>query len=351
VLEKHPIHAFIIAILMILLIPAYTLATHNSYDTVQNRQDTTYIKHYSDKLIVKIDVDNDIDWYLLEGSNFKYDIRPNFGTAKTISFNYRWAYFEIGYLPRMFNSTSLEKKRGDTNGFGYGTGITTPHIVGNISYRKVSGFYLHNTEDYIDNWNPDIDDYIQFPELNVWTIRGKTSYKFNPNYSIRAIQYQTEAQRKSAASFVTGISYDYYVIDNSNPTAASSQKSNNLQLLAHVNYYGTLVLHKRLYVAGGAGIAAGGSNTWLTTRFQTGERFHSTYSSFVTRGIVHTGIGYNAEHFISGAEMLYAKSFSNQQKGSVEMQFTRITFQVFIGYRFNAPKFLNRALNTVERVL
>ena len=332
------------------LVPAGAMAMDIPHDSTRNKQDTVFIKRYSDKLIVKLDIDNDINQYLLTGDGFKYDIRPNVGPAKTLSASYQWAYLAIAYLPRITNPNDYEKRRGETNGLGIGTGITTPHLLSDINYKKVSGFYLYNTEDYIDNWDPKTDDYIQFPDLQVWMIRGTTKYKLNPNYSIRAIQYQTEAQRKSAASFVPELNYNYYVIDNSSETAASSQKSNNLQVLAQLNYYGTWVLHKRWYLAGGLGIGAGGSYTWLTTRMQNGETIHSSLSSFVMRGVVHTGIGYNAERFISGAELFYHKSYSQQQNGVVDMQFTRIAFQVFVGYRFKTPKFLVRDVDFVNKI-
>lgn len=318
-------------------------------DSLKHQQDTTYIKHYEDKLIVKLDLDNDYVRFKITGNDFKYDIRPNLGPNRTLSFSYRWAYFGVSYLPDFIVGNKWNERRGETTGFGAGAGITAPRFLLDIQYTQAKGFYLYNTSDYVPGWDFGSDAYIQFPDLTIWMVRGMALYKTNPNFSLRAIQYQTEAQRKTATSLLPGIAYQYYVIDNESQSSTSSQRSNNLMLLAQINYYATLVLHKKWYATLGLGAGGGFYYTWLLTRQPSGN-IESTLSSGVFRGYFNGGVGYNANRFFAGAELLHYQSFT-KQPNNIDMVFTRTAFQIFVGYRFSAPRFIKNSLDKAGRFL
>ncbi len=141
-----------------------------------------------------------------------------------------------------------------------------------------------------------------------------------------------------------------YVVDNSSPTASSTQKLNNLQVLAQVNYYGTLVLNSRWYLTGGVGLGGGMYYTWLQTNIITlsPEEIRTTLSGGVLRGQAHLGLGYNAGKFVAGGELLLQEDFASQLDGVVDMQFSRMGFQLFVGYRFQAPRFLKISVKAIE---
>jgi hypothetical protein len=343
-------HSIIHRLFLFVIVFNVHLSGRAQTDSLNRKNDTTYIEKFPDKVIVKLDVDNDYDRYELSGNDFKYDIRPNASLSKLLSFNYRFFYVAFSYLPAVINKNKWDERRGKTTGYGFGTGLTTDHWLLNIEYKNVNGHYLYNTKDYVSPWDEDKDPYIQFPYLKTWMIRGLTLYKFNPKYSVRAIQTQTEAQRRSASSFIPGIAYNYYVIDNPDPNASSSQRSRNLEVLAQLNYYGTLVLKKRFYLSGGVGFAVGGYYTWLLTRYPTGE-VESTLSDRILRGLVNLGLGYNGEKFISGAELMSYKSFSQQEKGAVNMVYTRTAYQVFIGYRIKPARIVVKETDKVEKFI
>jgi hypothetical protein len=325
-----------------------TLAYTQS-DSLKRIQDTTYIQSLSDQVMFKLDLENDIDEYKISGSDFKYDIRPNLGASKILSFTYRWLYLGIAYLPRIVNENNHAQK-GETKGFGISSAFTTPNWLADIQYKKVKGFYLHNTDDYVPNWNPDTDDYVQFPDLNTWMIRGLVMYKLNPNFSIRALHTQVEAQRKSAHSFAPGMYFNYYVIDNTKATA-TGQKASTLQAIIQPNYYGTWVIKKYWYLAGGVGAGAGFYHTWLQTELVNGDINESTFSDFMVRLYTHAGMGYNGKRLIAGGEVLYHETFANQPDNTAHMEFTRLTYQVFVGYRFRAPRWLARTLDMPKKIV
>jgi Domain of unknown function (DUF4421) len=119
-------------------------------------------------------------------------------------------------------------------------------------------------------------------------------------------------------------------------------------LLAQLDYYATLVLHKKWYATLGVGAGGGFYYTWLLTRQASGN-IESTISDSVVRGFLNTGLGYNGTRFFSGAEFLYFQSFT-KQPSNIDMVFTRTAYQIFIGYRFNQPRFLKSNFDKIERL-
>jgi hypothetical protein len=319
-------------------------------DTVVSRVDTTFIQSYKDKLIVKMDIENDKDYFRISGAGANYDIRPNLGPAKILSFSYRWAYLAVEYLPRFIDPIEgTGENKGKSEGFGISLGYSAPTWVADINYRNVKGYYLENTADFVPGFDPSADEYIQFPDLQTWMIHGSVLYKLNPNYSLLAVQTQTEAQRKSAVTLMPGLGYNYMNVDNDFANSTSAQKSSTVMLLANINANGTLVIHRNWYLTAGARFGFGGYYMWLTTKTIDGV-YESTLTDRVVRGRVHAGIGFNSQRFISGGELIYQRSFGEQGGGAITLDYTRLAFQLFVGYRFNAPRFLQKTLDAIESV-
>ncbi len=78
-----------------------------------------------------------------------------------------------------------------------------------FDYFYFKGFYVQDAQN-IDPAQTRNGIYIQFPQLKSSFFTGTSVYKFNPNYSIRAIESQTEIQIKSAGTYIAGIDYTFY---------------------------------------------------------------------------------------------------------------------------------------------
>jgi len=189
---------------------------------------------------------------------------------------------------------------------------------------------------------------ILFPDLKITSFQGSTSYKFNPNFSLKAISTQTEIQLKSAGSFIPGIHYSYYIIDNKSNSELqqSSQRSNTFEVILNAGYYYTFVLNKTWYASIGLTPGFGINYTNLLTRLPD-ENNRTNYFNGVFRINSKTGIGYNSERFFGDAEIGAYRSFRNDYNSTITIATTSITYQIFIGYRFKAPKFLK---NTVDKI-
>jgi len=305
-----------------------------------------FIENLNQQVNIKLDVDSDYERFDQKGSNFEYDIRPNIALKSKLSFSYKFISFGITYLPKFIPGNNDDEQKGKTKVFGIGLNLNLKHWIQDLKYSDVKGFYLYNSGDF----NLNIDSkYLLLPDFNVKSFQGSTSYKFNPNFSLKAISTQTEIQLKSAGSFIPGIIYSYYSIDNKSDSyeQQSSQKSNSLEVLVTAGYYHNFVLNKNWFFAVGLSPSVGINYTDLLTRFPD-ENVNTSYSNGVFRVNGKSGLGYNSERFFGGAEISGYKSFRNENNSTVTIATTGVAYQIFIGYRFRAPKFLKNITETVE---
>ena len=56
----------------------------------------------------------------------------------------------------------------------------------------------------------------------------------------------------------------------------------------------------------------------------------------------HGALGYNSRRFFAGAQIIWSWAGYDQNGTSSVVLNKRMTFQIFAGYRFNAPDALNR---------
>lgn len=316
----------------------YTSSAQVEQDSIAKTK-SLYYKTTLDYINLKFDLESNNERFELEGEDFNYDIRPNVSTVSKLSLNYLFVSFSYSYIPKFFPGNNDDDLKGKTKGNSFGLNLNFNHWVQELKYGKVKGFYLENSEDYENPWIEGTTPYIQFPELKVTSYSGSTSYKFNSNFSLKAISTQTEIQLKSAGSFIPGLVYSYYIIDNQSNSSvqSSSQKSDNLEVLARLSYYYTFVINKSWYAALGASTSIGFNYTDLLTRYPD-EYVHTNYTSDVYRIKGACGMGYNSEHFFAGFEINAYRSFKTDNIPSVQLITTYNAFQAFVGYRFNAPK-------------
>jgi Domain of unknown function (DUF4421) len=182
---------------------------------------------------------------------------------------------------------------------------------------------------------------------------GVTAYNFNPDYSVNAVSTQSERQLKSAGSFIPHFRYRYYITDDRTPLTGtnSSQKAKTLEFMIGAGYYHTFVLKKNFYFALGATPSFGVNFLHLTTRLPSGYD-HTKQTNALFRIDGQAGLGYNGERFFAGVYSKLSTESYNQQRTSAVTSSSRIAYQVFIGYRLKAPKFLQenvqKAMNLIK---
>ena len=294
-------------------------------------------------MTIKLSVNSEDEHFTVTGNDFFYDIRPNVSYLSRVNFNYKFISFRVGYIPKIFPANRDNDTEGRTKLFSLEFNMFAKHWNQELQYLKVRGFFLYNTSDYVPGWKDGTDPYIQFPDMKFIAYRGITTYKLNPRFSLKAIRNQTEIQEKSEGSFLGALNYSYYLIDNKSSSASqtSSQKSDNFDALIAFGYIYNYVYHRNWYASAEFGFGCGINYTKLTTRYSTGN-VYSTNTDFEYRLKENIRAGYNSTRFFGGMELCLSQTTRDQTGTGVNYDSFRNTMQLFVGYHFNAPRFLKR---------
>lgn len=336
--------------LVLLMVPHQLFSQNEASVNIQGSKSSDYILNPDTLLNIKLNVNNEQEWFVIEGDDFRYDIRPNFSLGTSINASYRFLTVGVGFVPKAIPGNNDEETKGSTKALLFKLNVFHHNWGQQFAVGQVQGYYIANTSDFIPDWKSG-DPYIQQPDLNVQFLRGTTFYKFNRNFSLQAISNQTEIQLKSAGSFIAGLDYSYYNIDNKSEDKSqqSSQRSQNIQVIAEVTYLYTFVLNSKWYIAAGLTPGIGVEATKLTTRFPE-EQVVTNYDRAVYRLKGVSGIGYNSTRFYSGCEVRLGRSVKNDNISSVKQYSSRLNFQVFVGYRFNTPKIVKKTADYLDKI-
>ncbi len=303
--------------------------------------DSLYFESMNDKLSLKLDIDNDIESFKFTDANNSFFVTPNIDFKTGLSVHYRFISFKISYAPNILSNNDNDLK-GKTKSFKFQTDLYIKNWVQTLEYAKTKGYYLSEFKSIDNEGLPDDSKYLILPDLETITYRGTTRYKFNPNFSFKALTTQTEIQRKSAGSFAPGLTYKYSEINNK----MTQQDLSTFSLVLHSGYYHTFVINHKWF--SGLGVAPGlgmefNKIIWKTEDFTNTNRDHD----FVLNLDTTIGIGYNSNNFFSGA---YLNFMATTRRDNQIIQFDtfRSHFQIFIGYRFKAPKFAKESVDWIE---
>ncbi len=337
-------------ILLFLLIPTLSISQNSSNDSTQNNE---FIGKYDKQFNIKFEVSNEIERYKISFLENTPILSPNVGFRYGLGFNYRFLSLRLGIRPKVSDESIKDKGKSDL--FSMRVKLLFNNWSHRLNYNYAKGFYIKNTNDFIDFTN-DIENKIQFPNMKTSTFSGTSAYKFNKNYSVRAIESQTEIQLKSAGTLMPSIDYWFYKINdtqsylNAQGDIIKREKYNKykgINTIVNVGYYYTFVYKKNWYVnayaAPGVGIDIYQINTTTPD-----NKFTNNYNDFVFSFQSGAAIGYNSERYYFGVD--FYNRFTNENYGENEFQFSSSTnsFHIFVGYRFKAPKTVTKAAKIIE---
>ena len=340
---------FLIAGICLLSQPLFAEVTFTS-DSTGAKKFSDYIEHIDSLMVFRLSGLTESEFFEVKGDNFRYDVRPNAKFVNKLHFSYRFLSFSFAYALPFIPGNDDNDLKGKTKSFKLGFNIITRHWMQQLEFGRTIGYYLENTGDYISDWEKGKDPYIQFPDQKVITIKGATGYKFNPFYSLNSIVSQSEIQKKSCGSFIPSLYYYYYVVDSKSddPSQTSSQKSNSFDLQLKAGYNYTLVVASKWYAAGGIALGYGYRFVKLLTRYPE-VRQTDKYNDPGYSGDAIVGIGFNDKRFFAGGEVTSSYTSNTQQHySSIHLNSTRTFFQVFLGYRFNAPRIVKEKTRMLQ---
>ena len=315
-------------------------------DSVADR----YIESMDRYLSLKLSATDQVESFAVSSSGTEILLEPNTVMRTKLAVNYRFVSFSVNYVSPLIEGNDDDPLKGSTTSGGFGVEFNLSKWIIAARYDRTIGYYLKNTEDFIPGWKEGTDPYLQFPELHYKEFGGALAYKFDPRFSFRALSVQTERQLRSAGSFVPGLLYRYYIVDDRTPLTGtnSSQRSNNLEVILFPGYAHTFVLKHDWYLGLAAYAGYGFIHTDLLTRTPQGD-ISTVQNNPIFRVEGSGALGYNGRRLFLGAQLrISAEAYDQMGTGTV-VQNDLLNWQVFVGYRFNAPKFLDKITDSAER--
>jgi len=312
-----------------------------------------FIKDYSNQLNIKLDITNERVSYFIPYENDKAEIRTNLNVSYGIVFSYRFLSVRLGIRPKLSES-ELENK-GKTDRFRLRVKLLFDKWTHRLEYNYTRGFYLENTsafENEIDNSSFKI----QFPYFTTNILSGSSYYKFNANYSVKAIESNTEIQLKSAGTFLVGIDYALYFVKGTDAVKLENQgiiirdsynEYSGFSPIFNAGYHYTFVLHKYWYtnVYANPGV---GLDFYNTKSFNTNGYTNSNNTSLFFTFKTGISAGYNGKHIYFGGDYNYHSNSEKFDDDDITLQPIRNNFHLFFGYRFKAPKQVRQPVEFIE---
>ncbi|RLD78227.1 MAG: hypothetical protein DRJ07_13500, partial [Bacteroidetes bacterium] len=204
------------------------------------------------------------------------------------------------------------------------------------------GYYIDDYEDTSQPINLMNDVITIVPHLGTKTFTATTSYKFNDDFSFKAIYNQYEIQRKSAGSFIPSFTYTHFTL--SDKTSPQDLKISGVILNA--SYFYTFVINKKWYSSLGLSPGLGMEFNKLQTMTEEGL-VKTNNNEFVFNINSLIGIGYNSRSFFGGLS-LKGIATTREDNSVIKFNTQRSSFVLFIGYRFRSPKFLKDSFDWIE---
>jgi hypothetical protein len=324
--------------LFLLLLPAVIMA-----QLEEDYSSNSYFAKMNNTLNLRLDLDNDVRSFEYEGVNDNYSIEPNTNLRMGVAINYRFISLKIGFSPKFLQADDTALK-GKTKIFKIAVDIFYKDILQNFDFNQVKGYYVSGFEDPTLGNIQRNENYIILPDLNTLSFTGTTWYRFNENYSFKAVVNQNEIQTKSAGSFIPSLYYGYFEItDETTP-----QDIKSFFAILNAGYYYTFVISKSWYSNLGLSVGLGPEFNKLITRVDGDLPNTTTRHTNLARNIsTQIGIGYNSTRFYGGISLNGSATNRNEQS-VIRFNSVRGYFKIYIGYRFDAPKSFERGMDWIE---
>ncbi len=308
-------------------------------------RDSTAIESFKDKFIVKINLDSKTDSYNADGFGGGPDINldSNYGSSLFLSLEFQIIGLSLGFSPSFLPGNSDEELRGESSFIDIEPRLAFQKWLIELRYSRITGYYVENTEDFIPDWEENVDPYILIPDLSNTTYGITISHIFNPNFSYKNLFYQTERQRKSAGSFVPTFQYSYnkFTFDLEDIPDDIKFKGDNSDLSLGIGYYYTWVIGDKWFVAPNVSPSAGVrfSKSTITLDGTTTEENITFFKTVLESGLQ---LGYASERVIFGIAFNYDIYGYEGEEGRF-INNDKTYGLLYFGYRFNSPRFLAKS--------
>lgn len=315
--------------------------TYSQSDSLINDYRISFV----DKIIIKANLDTQLDTYRLDTNNSDLILSTNNQVNLFLSLDYEFIGASIGFSPSFIPANDDNEFKGASSFSDFRFRFFLGKWTQELQYRRNQGFYVENTEDFIPNWVEGQDPFIQFSDFKTSFWQGATSYVLNDNFSLRNVVYNTEWQIKSSGSLVPTFQYGFSRISATIDEVKSFE--NNLDFQISTDYYYTWVIQRNWFIS--SFIAPGiGIRFTEDGNESINQTVNNTYFPFSFRGGLQ--LGYSNQRIIFGANLNIQDTWYNEDnRTTIENDLTY--FKVYFGYRFNSPNIIKKPFNWLEKKL
>lgn len=333
----------LVLLMMVVLLSSGTFAQSPLHFT-REQNHARYVEDLTGYLNLKTEVYNFTEGFnVTSGEGQLYKIRPNSLLVSKYYLHYRFIALSVSFSPKFIGMNDDDDERGDTHTYSLATRFYFDKFSQELSYSRTKGYYLKNSSDFEQNY------LVQFPDLVYRSFAGRTSYQFNPDFSLKAMFDQTERQIRNAGTPILSLGYNYHQTRNPGSEVLSHQRSNNFQMIAYLGYLQTVLLPYEFFLSGGIMAGVGGIHSRVKNEVD-GVEVNNRYNNAIYHGALSLTLGYDSKRFFWGFDLSASGETYNHGKAESVLTQTKTTLSFHLGYRFNPPKFLKRSADKINEV-
>lgn len=313
----------------------------------QNTADSSKYVSYEDQIILRTNIDTNIENYILndKAANIKEVLAVNNKIKTSLGVDYQFLSASVSFTPSFISGNDEDDLKGKSSYTDIKLQIFPGRFLQQLRYKNVKGFYLDNTQDFLENWQKGKDPYIQYPSFRVQTFGGSTSYFFNKDFSLKSLLFQRGWQTFSSGSFVPSIDYDLTYFSSQEPGVESKERQFNIS--TNLAYYYNFLLTRKFSLAPYLLAGIGAKNSKFIDDNPT-LNSANTYVTYQYAGGIQAE--YNVQKFFCGAKVNYSSSiYNDQSKESINNN--NFYGLLFIGYRFAPPKIIKKSYEKIHKII
>lgn len=313
-------------------------------------QNTKYIESFDNKINVDLSLDTNVFSYTINSptDNSLYELKANESARLALSIHYRFIGVTIGFSPNFLNNNEDEVLKGESAIRLIKLRLFVKQFIQQFEYHKVKGYYVENTGDFIGNWIKDNDPYLKLEDFTTKQYFGKTTYVWNKNFSFKALLVKNEQQIKSTGSFIPSLTYSYNELKNpNNEILKIDQSSFDVNLNAGYIYNFVFGSNNNFFTSLGLSPGVGFKFAKTIEDDNNGieQSISKTYPNFSIEGRLN--LGYNSNKIYTGLQLnTYEVSYNKTPETKIEN--SRTYLQLYFGYRFSAPKSVEKLFNKIK---
>ncbi|OCA78969.1 hypothetical protein BBH99_07010 [Chryseobacterium contaminans] len=314
---------------------------------VNAQQDTANIKSYENQVMIRANLDTNIESYIVkegEGENEKQQIFSiNNKTKVSLSIDYRIISATLSFAPKFFQENEDNDLKGNSSYTDFSVRFFPRRLIQTLYYKNVKGFYIENMKENFPDWKEGAP-YLQFPNLRVQSFGGSTAYILNENFSARSIYTQGEWQKKSSGSWVPFLDYDLTIFRDK--VAEQNLKETQYKIGANMGYFYNWVLGKNVNISPYLALGLGGKFSTYRDVRGDGTIKNAQYITLRMEGGLN--IGYNTDRFLFGGRMNFSAYTYNQNRDRA-VQNNSLYGLLYIGYRFAPPRVVENTYDKIQK--